>query len=201
MAPYISDRQFTNHIHNNVALPYVYQPLGWVQVNLDEALAEQIDMQDGIDYVFRHNGVTKTVQERFRESKYRQYSDFTIRYRRDGNRHADRHESEYYKMKASYFTYGITNCLKTNLPDCTAFLKYAIIDLEKVYSKIDSGEIIIRDNGRNICQIIEVEGKRVIECPVKYNGDQSSSFFPIEISFLIDLFGNDIVIAQNGFIQ
>lgn len=200
MAPYISDRQFTNYIHNNIALPNVYQPLVWEQVNLDEALAEHIDMQDGIDYVFRHNGVIKTVQERFRESKYRQYSDFTIRYRRDGNIHADRRESEYYKMKASYFTYGITNCLKTNLLGCTEFLKYAIIDLEKVYSKLDNGEIIIRDNGRNTCRIIEVEGNRIIECPVKYNRDGSSSFFPIEISFLIDLFGADIVIAQNGFI-
>ncbi|TXK74538.1 hypothetical protein [Mesonia sp. HuA40] len=200
MSPYISDRQFTNYIHNNVAIPNIYNPLNWEQVNLNEDFAEQIDMQNGIDYVFRHNGQIKTVQERFRESKYRQYSDFTIRYRRDGNMHADRRESEYYKMQAQFFTYGITNCLKSNLPSCTSFLKYALIDLEKVYSKIDNGEIIIRDNNRNFCRIIENNGVRIIECPVKYNRDGSSSFFPIEISFLIELFGNDIVISQNGFI-
>src|SRR5690606_40173082 len=119
------------------------------------------------------------------------------RYRRDGNIHADRRESEYYKMQASFFTYGITNCLKTDVTQCTDFLKYAIIDLEKVYAKIDSGEIIIRDNGRNTCRIID---DKIIECPVKYNNDGSSSFFPIEISFLVQLFGNDIIIAQNGFI-
>ncbi|MFZ2430942.1 MAG: hypothetical protein WAW57_07345 [Lutibacter sp.] len=197
MAPYISDRQYTNYIHDNVALPIVYNVLGWNQMKLEDAYAEHIDMQNGIDYVFKQNNVIKTVQERFREKKYSMYSDFTIRYRRDGNIHADRRESEYYKMQASFFTYGITNCLKTDVTQCTDFLKYAIIDLEKVYAKIDSGEIIIRDNGRNTCRIID---DKIIECPVKYNNDGSSSFFPIEISFLVQLFGNDIIIAQNGFI-
>ncbi len=197
MAPYISDRQFTNYIHNNVAIQKIYAPLNWEQVNLDKAYAEQIDMQKGIDYVFKHKGEVKTVQERFRESKYSRYSDFTIRYRRDGNAHKDRRESEYYKMKASYFTYGITNCLKTNVSGCTDFLKYAIIDLEKVYSKIDTGEIIIKDNKRNTCRVLD---NSIIECPVKFNKDGSSSFFPIEISFLIQLFGDDIVIAQKGFL-
>jgi hypothetical protein len=196
MANYISDRAFTDHIHNNVAIPVIYNPINWAQVNLDPDDAVHIDMFQGIDYVFNHNGATKTVQERFRERKYQQYSDFTIRYRRDGNMHSDRHQSEYYKMKADYFTYGITNCLKDDLTQCTDFLKYAIIDLRIVYSKIDAGDIFIRDNGRNTCRIIDNK----IECPVKFNTDGSSSFFPIEISFLIDLWGNDIIIAQKGFI-
>lgn len=200
MAPYISDRHFTNTIHNNVAIPKVYNIIGWEQVVLDEKIAEKIDMQDGIDYIFKKDGVLKTVQERFRESKYRQYSDFTIRYRRDSNIHENRRESEYYKMKASYFTYGITNCLKTDLSQCTDFLKFAIIDMDKVYSKIDSKEIRIVKNGKNTCNIIEQNGQKIIECPVKFNKDQSSSFFPIEISYLIELFGNDIVIAQKGFL-
>lgn len=196
MANYISDRAFTDHIHNNVALPVIYNPINWKQVNLDPDKAAHIDMFQGIDYVFNHNGTTKTVQERFRERKYQQYSDFTIRYRRDGNMHSDRHQSEYYKMKADYFTYGITNCLKDDLSQCTDFLKYAIIDLRIVYSKIDAGDILIRDNGRSTCRIIDNK----IECPVKFNTDGSSSFFPVEISFLIDLWGNDIIIAQKGFI-
>lgn len=196
MANYISDRAFTDHIHNNVAIPVIYNPINWTQVNLDPDDAVHIDMFQGIDYVFNHNGTTKTVQERFRERKYQQYSDFTIRYRRDGNMHSDRHQSEYYKMKADYFTYGITNCLKDDLSQCSDFLKFAIIDLRIVYSKIDAGDILIRDNGRNTCRIIDNK----IECPVKFNTDGSSSFFPIEISFLIDLWGNDIIIAQKGFI-
>ena len=149
------------------------------------------------DYVFiDEGGNLHTVQERFRESQYAIYSDFTIRYRRDQNSHAERVQSEYYKMEADYFTYGITNCSKDNITLCTQFQKVAIIDLNKVYEKIDSGEIIIRDNGRNTCRIIN---SNTIECPVKYNRDGSSSFFPIEIQFLIQLWGEEMVIYNSGF--
>jgi len=197
MAPYIDDRAYTNYIHENVALPKIYSLINWQKVNLEQAYAEEIDMQQGIDYIFKDtNGQLKTVQERFRESKYQQYSDFTIRYRRDGNLHSSRRESEYYKMKADCFTYGITNCLKFNINQCTDFIKYAVIDLRKVYEKIDNGSIIIRDNKKNTCEIIDNN----IICPVKYNHDGSSSFFPIEIAYLVKLWGNEIIIAQKGFL-
>ena len=198
MSPYISDRAFTDYIHNHLAIPKIYTPINWTQVNLEADYAQEIDMQQGIDYIFKDsNGQLKTVQERFREVKYKRYSDFTIRYRRDGNMHPDRHQSEYYKMKADFFTYGITNCHKNkNLENCTDFIKYAIIDLRKVYQKIDAGNILIRDNGRNTCML---QDDRII-CPVKYNYDGSSSFFPIEISFLVRLWGEEIIIAQKGFI-
>lgn len=196
MANYSSDRAFTDHIHSNIALSRIYEPIGWKQVVLNPKDAAHIDMFQGIDYVFKHNGDIKTVQERFRDRKYQQYSDFTIRYRRDGNIHKDRHESEYYKIKADYFTYGITNCLKADFSQCNDFLKFAIIDLRLVYEKIDSGDILIKDNGRNTCRII----KNKIECPVKYNKDGSSSFFPVEISYLIDVWGNDVIVTQKGFI-
>jgi len=196
MANYISDRAFTDHIHNNVAIPRIYNTIGWREVNRDEEEAIRADMFDGIDYVFKSGSEYKSVQERFRERKYQNYSDFTIRYRRDLNPDASRHQSEYYKMKADYFTYGITNCLKDDLTKCTDFLKYAIVDLKKVYSKIDGNEIIIRDNCRNTCNI---ENGKII-CPVKYNSDGSSSFFPIEISYLVQLWGNTLIIAQKGFI-
>jgi len=199
MANYISDRAFTNYIHNNVAIPKIYNPINWEKHNIDPDELERLDINEGIDYVFKDNqGNIKTIQERFRESKYQRYTDFTIRYRRDNNTHAARVESEYYKMNAKYFTYGITNCLKTgDLGSCTDFLKYAIIDLEKVYAKIDEGSIVIRDNGRNFCRIIE--GNK-IECPVKYNRDGSSSFFPIDIAQLVQLWGTEMVIAQKGFL-
>ena len=196
MANYISDRAFTDHIHNNVATPKVYKPIDWVQVLLNPANALQIDMFDGIDYVFTKDGITKTVQERFRERKYERYSDFTIRYRRDNNEHTERHQSEYYKMKADYLTYGITNCLKDNLPLCTDFLKFAIIDLRLVYAHIDSGDIVILNNGKGLCKMVNHK----IECPIKYNTDGSSSFFPIEIAFLIELWGKEIIVAQKGFV-
>jgi len=196
MSYYSADRAFTDYIHQELALPKIYAPINWTQVDLEANFAEKIDIQKGIDYVFRDiNGNLITVQERFRESKYQNYSDFTIRYRRDGNIHQDRHKSEYYKMKADYFVYGITNCSKNETHKCTDFIKYAIIDLKKVYEKLDSGEIIIQDNGKNRCYIT----KNKIVCPVKYNRDGSSSFFPIEILYLVKLWGNETIIAQKGF--
>ena len=195
MATYSSDRAFTDMVHTTLALPKIYAPLHWQPYILNAAKAVEIDMFKGIDYVFINDGF-KTVQERFRESKYQQYTDFTIRYRRDQNPLVERHLSEYYKMKAAYFVYGITNCLKDNFTACTDFIKYAVIDLQKVYEKLDDGSILIQDNGKHFCQIID--GKMV--CPVKYNPDGSSSFFPIEISFLVKLWGADMLIAQKGFL-
>lgn len=195
MTPYISDRVFTDYIHDHVAIPKVYSCIGWKTVDINSNYLHHIDMTQGIDYVFEYNGEIKTVQERFRESRYAMYSDFTIRYRRDQNIYSDRVMSEYYKMKADYFLYGITNCSKDNLSLCTDFQKVAIIDLKKVYKKLDMGDIIIRDNGRNTCKI---ENGRII-CPVKYNRDRSSSFFPIEIAFLVQLWGNDMIVFNKGF--
>ena len=195
MATYSSDRAFTDMVHKTLALAKIYAPLNWQPYVLSAKKATEIDMFKGIDYVFTNDGFI-TVQERFREKKYQQYTDFTIRYRRDQNPLAERHQSEYYKMKAAYFVYGITNCLKDDITPCTDFIKYAVIDLKKLYEKLDDGSILIQDNGKHLCQIID--GKMV--CPVKYNTDGSSSFFPIEISFLVKLWGNDMLVAQKGFL-
>ncbi|WP_369995162.1 hypothetical protein [Winogradskyella sp.] len=197
MSKYQRDRTFTNYVHKNLALPLVYKPLNWTEVQLRKDYAEYIDMMDGIDYVFKSGDEIKTVQERFRDKKYKGFTDFTIRYRRDENKIEDRHESEYYKIKAHYFTYGIIDSTKAEFDKSTNFLKYAIIDLKKVYEKLDSKAIFISDNGKNKCKI--VDGNR-IQCPVKYNPDGSSSFFPIDISYLVKLWGNEMIIAQKGFL-
>ncbi|WP_225037107.1 hypothetical protein [Winogradskyella sp. SM1960] len=197
MSKYKNDRAFTDYVHKHIALPSIYKPINWKEVKLKKSYAKYIDMTVGIDYVFLNENVVKTVQERFREKSYKSFTDFTIRYRRDENKHQDRHESEYFKMKAHYFTYGILDCSKQEVNESSKFLKYAIIDLKKVYEKIDSGVIYISDNGKNKSEILD--GKR-IECPVKYNTDGSSSFFPIDISYLVKLWGNEMVIAQKGFL-
>lgn len=197
MSKYQRDRAFTNYVHKNLALPLVYKPLNWTEVQLRKDYAKYIDMMDGIDYVFKSGDEIKTVQERFRDKKYKGFTDFTIRYRRDENKIEDRHESEYYKIKAHYFTYGIIDSTKAEFDKSTNFLKYAIIDLKKVYEKLDSKAIFISDNGKNKCKI--VDGSR-IQCPVKYNPDGSSSFFPIDISYLVKLWGNEMIIAQKGFL-
>jgi hypothetical protein len=197
MSKYISDRAFTDYVHLNLAHPIIYRPLEWTKVQLREDYAKYIDMMDGIDYVYRKEDLILSVQERFREKTYEDYSDFTIRYRRDGNNVEDRNESEYYKMKAHYFTYGIIDSSKNEVNKSSGFIKYAIINLKKVYEKLDSKAIFISDNKENRCKIID--GNR-IECPVKYNIDGSSSFFPIDISYLVKLWGEEMIIAQKGFL-
>lgn len=83
----------------------------WKPIPLKQNIASNIDIYQGIDYIFRDQyGQIKKVQERLRDVTYQQYTDFAIRYRRDKNVHINRRASEFYKIKADYFTYGITNC-------------------------------------------------------------------------------------------
>ena len=196
MQNYRSDREFTDLVHNRIAIPKIYEPLGWKPAFRDPLDAEHADMHFGIDYVFEADNGQKSVQERFRERKYERYADFTIRYRRDGNQHSSRRQSEYYKIKADYFVYGITNCSKDNLDGCTDFLKYAVIDMTRIYKKLDDGEILIEDNNQNVCEIRESK----LICPVQYNNDKSSSFFPIDIPLVVELWGNDLLVSQSNFL-
>jgi hypothetical protein len=196
MSKYKEDRAFTNYVHKYLAVPLIYRTLEWKEVKLRDDYAKYIDMMDGIDYVFMHNGAVKSVQERFRDARYKDFSDFTIRYRRDENKLEQRHESEYYKMKAHFFTYGIIDASKGDFKKARNFIKYAIIDLKKVYEKLDAKEILIIDNNKNTCEIID---NALIQCPIKYNKDGSSSFFPIDISFLVQLWGDEMIIDQKGF--
>lgn len=197
MSKYSTDRAFSDYVHRNLAIPLIYDSLNWKEVQLRKDYAKYIDMMDGIDYVFRKNNDIMTVQERFREKQYQTFNDFTIRYRRDSNKVKDRHESEYYKLKAHYFTYGIIDSSKDAINKDSTFIKYAIIDLKKVYDKIDTNEIRVVNNQENTSKIID---DHYIECPVKYNIDGSSSFFPIDISFLVKLWGDEMLIAQKGFL-
>ena len=146
MTKYSTDRAFSDYVHRNLAIPLIYDTLNWKEVQLRRDYAKYIDMMDGIDYVFRKNNDIMTVQERFREKQYQTFNDFTIRYRRDSNKVKDRHESEYYKLKAHYFTYGIIDSFKDTINKDSNFIKYAIIDLKKVYDKIDTNEIRIVNN-------------------------------------------------------
>lgn len=196
---YSLDRGFTDYVHK-IAISKVYSNVGWIQQDIDSSALEYLDVHKGIDYLFKaKDGSIKSVQERFREKMYANYSDFTIRYRRDENPNKDRVKSEYYKMAADYFTYGITNGNKSDFNTVTNFLKVAIIDLKKVYQKIDESLIVIRKNNQKVCRIITEDGERKIECPVLYNRDHSSSFFPIDIKFLIQLWGNEMVVYKDGF--
>ena len=198
MSKYNTDRSFTDSVHWNLAMKLIYEPMTWTAVTMKKEQAKKIDMDDGIDYVFLdENGQLKTVQERFREAKYLEYNDFTIRYRRDKNSHAERRASEFYKIKADYFVYGITNGYKAITPP-TDFLKFAVIDLKFVQRQIEAGKIQIKENQKMKTCFIENE---VLVCPVNENTDGSSNFFPIDIQLLVQIWGNEVVKFEKGFLN
>jgi hypothetical protein len=199
MTYYQDDRLFTNNVHTQLAIEKIYDRLWWREVSINPDTLQRIDIHHGIDYVFQKDREAKTVQERFRYSEYSNYTDFTIRYRRDNNPRQARHESEYYKMKADYFVYGIVNQSKhVSGFQASDFIKYAVVNLKKIYEKIESWDIEIRSTLPGHKCILQ---DRKIICPVNHNRDGSSSFFPIEIKFLLYLWKEEeIVICHSGII-
>ena len=110
MANYSSDRSFTDYVHNHLAIPIIYRKLNWDISEIDAKVLETIDINEGIDYVLNNSsGETVLVQERFHDSFYSKYNDATLRFRRDQNQNPERIKSEFYKIKADYLVYGITN--------------------------------------------------------------------------------------------
>lgn len=198
---YNQDRAFTDTVHNNVALMKIYPQLGWVQDNIDPEQLLSMDINNGIDYVFKDEaGAIITVQERFREAKYQRYGDFTIRYRRDYNPDPSRHASEYSKMDADYFTYGITNSNnKLDPSSATDFIKFVVLNVKKIYEKIDSGLIVFRKSNSNFKESFISEGK--IIAPILNNKDFSSNFVAIRIDNLIQLFGDEVYLIQKGYLD
>ena len=180
------DRNFTNTVHNNLAVPQIYEELGWSVQDIDSDEAERADMFEGIDYFLTNqHGQTVTVQERFREYKYHPYTDFTIRFEREFNPHIERHLSEYYKLNADYFVYGIINTSKFNVENATEFVKFAVVDLHVIKQLTDEGKIVIDRSVRGLKCVMQ---NGVMHCPVNYNRDGSSSFFPVDIKFLVEYF-------------
>lgn len=197
MPGYADDRQFTDLVHSKLALPLIYTPMRWLPCQLPAEEAKRRDMQEGIDYMFWDETETLVrVQERFREAKYAAFSDFTIRRRRDENPNPDRHQSEFYKIKADFFVYGITNGQKERPETVSNFLKFAVINLAMVYEKIENGLIRVEPVAANRCY---VENGRMI-CPIKKNRDGSSDFFPIDIPLLVQLWGQETIKYQKGFL-
>lgn len=198
---YNFDREFTDFVHNNLAIELIYKKLNWTPQELNKILSQNVDVNNSVDYFFIDNNYNKiiTVQERFRESKYYKYNDFTIRFEREFNPCEDRKLSEYYKLNVDYFVYGIINSLKSQKENATDFIKYAVIDVKKLKQLMDEGQIYVDRNYNSRC-CKEVNGK--LCCPVNYNFDNSSSFIPIDILLLEKLFpNNNIIVLSKGFIN
>ena len=195
---YKKDRKFTDFVHKEIATPVIYNKLGWKEKLLDSELAAKIDMENGVDYIFI-NGAAKEIkiQERFRDQKYKNFNDFTIRYRRDFNENKSQHQSEFYKLKADYLVYGITNTTKENIDvnQSLNFIKFAIVNLKVLFNKLRNEQITIKEKIKQS----KIEDNKLI-VPVLYNKDKSSSFIAFDIEQLCDLFSYDrIILIQKGF--
>jgi hypothetical protein len=195
---YSFDKEFTDWVHQNLAIEKIYNLLDWIPQLMDGTISHNVDMNNGVDYFFvnKKNHKIVTTQERFRDSYYQKYNDFTIRYERESNPHPDRLKSEFFKIKSDYFVYGIINESKYRFRIATDFIKFAVIDIKKLMSKIDEGQIIIEKDLKGIYSIVR---DNIMVCPVVYNRDDSSSFVTFNISQLTKLFKNDdIVLLQKG---
>lgn len=199
MSNYKSDNSFTKIVHEKLAIPLIYDKLNWKEQELKDKVSFNMDILNAIDAFFIELGKNRiiTVQERFRESKYSNYNDFTIRYKREYSKFEERKLSEFFKLDADYFVYGIINTTKENVNSANQFIKYAVIDIKGIKNLIDKGEIIFSDNATGYtCKIVNFK----MMCPIIQNVDLSSSFVPIDIKLLNKMFPqNDIVLLQRGF--
>jgi hypothetical protein len=195
---YSDDRSFTDFVHTQLAVPQVYQYLGWKEKKVDSKTLLSLDLHEGVDYIFENQYNKEIlVQERFRDEYYKNYQDCTLRYRRDANVDSSRHQSEFYKVKADYLVYGITNGSK--FPEkrhtLTHFLKIVVLDLKILFHNFDKG-LITPKYGYKSSNI--VDGKMI--APIIDNHDDSSSFVAFDVSQLHQLFGKKgIILFQKGF--
>lgn len=196
---YKSDRAFTDYVHNNLAIDKIYGQLNWTPQLLNKNVTNNVDLTNAVDYFLIDNNNNKiiTVQERFRESQYQTYTDFTIRFEREYNPNENRRLSEYYKLSADYFVYGIINKSKFDVEKATDFIKFAVIDIVALKELMDTGKIVVNRSLSGLkCKVID----GVLNCPVNYNRDRSSSFFPVDIKLLADLLPNEnVIVLQRGF--
>ena len=197
MAKYQSDRTFTDYIHQNLATKIIYQKLGWEAVLINNELAENLDINKGIDYCFKdQNGKLITIQERFREQKYKSYNDITFRYRRDKNYDESKVKSEFFKIQANYMIYGVIDVKKWDFKSARKFLKFAVIDLKVLFSAFNNKIIKIVKNKNHQCFL----DNGTLVCPINFNRDGSSSFVPIDIVLLSKLdISKDIIFLQEGY--
>jgi len=195
---YWLDRRFTDFIHQQVALPQVYRPLGWEPFRLSNTEKEELDIRHGIDRVFsQSDGTLVTVQERFRTARYANYQDVTFRYRRDEYATAERRYSEFYKIQADYLLYGILDSDSKDPGQLThaGFQKVVLIHLPPLWKKLESGEAVIDEAASGRCRW--EEGRLVI--PVNHNRDGSSNFIAWDIPLIAQHWPHQIIRYQRGF--
>lgn len=195
---YKDDREFSNFVHEKIAKKYIYPKLSWIIQDVNTFMLENVDINNSVDYFAIDKSKDKiiTIQERFRESKYSNYNDFTIRYKREFNKNENRLYSEFFKLNVDYFVYGIINQSKNNVDSNAKFIKYAVINIHTLMDLIEQEKIVIEENAKTkFCSVYNEK----LYCPVIQNFDKSSSFVPFDISMMKRLFPNGLIIDSYGF--
>lgn len=195
------DWAFSTYVHHSLAIPLIYESLGWEVISIRKQEAIDLDINHGIDYILMDQQRPRiTVQERFRDNFYGdKYNDATLRFRRESNSDPNRVKSEFYKIKAGYLVYGICNGSKAHdqRHTLTDFIKWIVLDLKFIREKFNAGYIkIITGCGKRTCWI----ENKILHCPENFNPDGSSSFLPFDIKLIAELWGQRPIIAQKGFL-
>lgn len=194
-----NDWSFSTYAHDNLAIPKIYDKLLWKILKIDEKEAVDLDLNHGIDYLLLDSDAKLiSVQERFRDYYYSNYEDATLRFRREFNPDPERVKSEFYKIKADYLVYGITNGKKfiDKRHTLTDFDKWVVLDMQFIKEKFEKGLIKIVTNTKNIKCWLDDD---VLCCPENFNGDGSSSFIPFDVPLINKLWGKIPIVASKGF--
>ncbi len=193
---YTSDREFTDYVHNHLAVDIIYPKMDWKVQEVKERLSTNIDLNNAVDYMaVDADRNLITIQERFREVKYQNYSDFTIRYMRPENEHEERRLSEFFKMDAEYFIYGTIDVAKKDYKTASKSVKFAVLNLNRLKDRIDDGTIVI-DGKLNSYTCVKRDNTMV--CPINENYDHSSNFVPFDIAILSNI-APEVIEYQEGF--
>ena len=159
------DQSFTDLAHKNLAPAFYGQIFPGARV---EQASVEDDQKKGIDYhvltdLANLDGsgskrVRFNVQERFLRIDHpmlRTSKEFTLRYSRPDSLSPDQKQSEFFKIKAHYLYYGITNATKATATSAevppTACLRQVLVDLPKLMKLVDDGKIAIGPPNSHPC--------------------------------------------------
>ena len=106
-------------------------------------------------------------------------------------------KSEFFKIKADYLVYGITNGKKfiDKRYTLTDFIKWVILDVNFLKEKYENKQLEIVTSRKITCEIFNQK----LICPENFNPDGSSSFVPFDVFMLNKLWGDKVIIAQNRY--
>lgn len=196
-----NDWKFSDKVHQYVLENEIYNHHFFNLKEVTKATKRE-DQDEGIDYWAVCSDGRYSIQERFRElSKYTKNSlEFTLRYERNGSISNNQKKSEFFKIKANYLLYGITENQKVD-SKITGLKRFVFINIQELYKEINNGNIIIDENKEN--RLEPYVNKENIPCAiVKKNHENksgNSSLVIFNVSHLYEI-NKNIVFSSEGYL-